>query len=119
MSNFLDSSFSIVAQDAGPQPTANELRNALEVCTWHWGGRARMGDPLTVAYRKGTTRPKSRPCNSRQLVVQNTQRTAHRKRILAAMLAGDPLPQLLMPIIRFVMPSYVLVGLPSHVHVAK
>ncbi|KIW06567.1 uncharacterized protein PV09_02996 [Verruconis gallopava] len=68
MSNFLDSSFSIVAQDAGPQPTANELRMALE---------------------KGN----------------DDTKVETMKRILATMLAGDPLPQLLMPIIRFVMPS--------------
>jgi hypothetical protein len=30
MTSFLESSYSIVAQDSGPQPTVNELRTALE-----------------------------------------------------------------------------------------
>jgi hypothetical protein len=33
MTSFLENSYSIVGQDAGPQPTANELRNMLEVRT--------------------------------------------------------------------------------------
>ncbi|KAF2667618.1 Coatomer, beta subunit [Microthyrium microscopicum] len=69
MATFLDSTYSLVAQDnAADQPTQQELKTQLE---------------------KGTDETKVETL----------------KRILSVMLNGDPMPGLLMHIIRFVMPS--------------
>ncbi|KAF2430547.1 Coatomer, beta subunit [Tothia fuscella] len=65
---FLETSYSLVGQDAGTQPTLQELKLGLE---------------------KGSDEVKIETM----------------KRILQQMLQGDPMPSLLMHIIRFVMPS--------------